>query len=103
MHYDNILYYFKNENDYNDNNDDYNDISDVEIEIEKDYKLNPQRPELINIKSQTLLLLKPHPNSSSHPRTEYLLYDPELNENHYDNKFSFCEIEIKERKIYDFI
>ena len=88
---------FKNENNDFDNIN-YNDLSDEEMEIEEDYELDPPRPELINIKSQTLLLLKPIPNSPPHPRTVYLLYDPQLNDNHYDNKYSFSEIEIKERK-----
>ncbi len=89
---------YKNENYYNDEYTNYNDLSDEEMESEIDNELSPQRPELMNIKSQKLLLLKPHPNSPPHPRTVYLLYDPELNDNHYNNNYSFSEIEIKERK-----
>ena len=48
-------------------------------------ELESPRPELTIITSQTILLLNTI-DSSPYPRKLYLLYDPDLNENHYKNQ-----------------
>ena len=82
----------KSQSDSGQDEDKKNDYSSDEMELEEDYELEPPRPELTNVISQTILLLNTPPNSPPHPRTLYLLYDPDLNENHYNNKYSFSEL-----------
>ena len=71
---------------------------DDEMELEEDYELDPPRPELNNIISQSILLLNTPSNSPPHPRTLFFLYDPEYNENKPNKNYTFSELEITERK-----
>ena len=73
-------------------NDDDDDMDSDEKE------LDPYRPELENVTSQTITLLIPPPNSPPHPRTVYFINDPELNENHINNKIKTIDVEINEKK-----
>ena len=90
----------KEENKYSSSShgSDSNSSNDDDDDMEEEDELVPYRPELQNVVSQTITLLKPPPTGPSHPRTVFFIHDPELNENKPLKNFETEDVKITEKK-----
>jgi hypothetical protein len=77
---------------------DSNSSNDDDDDMEEEDELVPYRPELQNVVSQTITLLKPPQTGPSHPRTVFFIHDPELNENKPLKNFETEDVKITEKK-----
>ena len=61
-------------------------------------ELIPPRPELDEIETQNIKLLYPSEEGPAHPRTIYLLNDPEINSNKKSQLYNLTQIEIDQKR-----
>ena len=76
-----------------------NSSNDDDDDMEEEDELVPYRPELQNVISQTITLLKPPKTGPNHPRTVFFIHDPNLNENKpLNSNYETEDVKITEKK-----